>query len=241
MTFTVRNRADSPAPPLSDGRFDLDHYIDCEMCKTLSKEHDGLGLQSLRVCQASVPLIAAVALMETQDSPHVPASMTLMGGPIDTRRKPTKVTFLRRRAAANGCAQWHLHRSRWLCRVGRDVYPGFPKLTSFLAMNIDRHVNTHFDFFDHLVTGDRDSAAKYREFYEEDRSGAEYFWQTVDIVFVLTCFAERRNETRHAVEPCRHSPRGVAYRGRRNDEIRPNPAGHDLCQTLPQWMKANYL
>ena len=201
----ITDWADARTLPLSAGRFDLDDYID---------------YLTLGVCQPSVPLIAAVALMEAQDSPHVPASMTLIGGPIDTRRSPTKVNLL----AQERGSEWF--RRNCICTVpdgyagvGRNVYPGFLQLTGFLAMNIDRHVNAHFDFFDHLVTGDGDLAARHREFYNEYRSvmdlTAEFFLQTIDTVFVETCIAERRNEaSRHACGPVRHSPRGVAHRGR---------------------------
>ena len=102
---------------LSSGRFDLDDYIDyvIAICETLSKEHDGANVHTLGVCQPAVPLIAAVALMEAQDSPHVPASMTLMGGPIDTRRSPTKVNLLaQERGSAWFSAKLHLQRSLWL-------------------------------------------------------------------------------------------------------------------------------
>jgi len=166
----ITDWANARTLPLSAGRFDLDDYIDylIAMCETLSKEHDGLSLHTLGVCQPVVPLISAVALMEAQDSPHVPASMTLMGGPIDTRQSPTKVNIL----AQERGSEWF--RRNCICTVpygyagvGRDVYPGFLQLTGFLAMNIDRHVNAHFDFFDHLVTGDGDSAARHREFYNE--------------------------------------------------------------------------
>ena len=91
-----------------------------------------MSLHTLGVCQPSVPLIAAVALMEAQDSPHVPASMTLMGGPIDTRRSPTKVNLL----AQERGSEWF--RRNCICTVpygcagvGRDVYPGFLQLTAF--------------------------------------------------------------------------------------------------------------
>ena len=115
--------------------------------------------------------------------------MTLMGGPIDTRRSPTKVNLL---AQERGSA-WF--KSNCICTVpfgypgaGREVYPGFLQLTGFMAMNIDRHVTAHLEFFDHLVSGDGDSARKHREFYDEYRAvmdlPAEFYLQTVDTVFV---------------------------------------------------------
>jgi len=238
--------------PLSAGRFDLDDYIDymIAICETLSKEHDGLSLHTLGVCQPSVPLIAAVALMEAQDSPHVPASMTLMGGPIDTRQSPTKVNLL----AQERGSEWF--RRNCICAipygyagVGRNVYPGFLQLTGFLAMNIDRHVNAHLDFFDHLVTGDGDSAAKHREFYNEYRSvmdlTAEFFLQTIDTVFVK--HALPKGEMKHrgmAVDLSAIRRVGLLTVEGENDDISgigQTLAAQDLCQTLPHSMKANYL
>ena len=100
-------------------RFDLDDYIDylIEICATLSKENDGVPLHTIGVCQPAVPLMAAVALMEAADDPHVPASMTLMGGPIDTRRSPTKVNLLaQERGSRMVPAQLHQHRALRLSR-----------------------------------------------------------------------------------------------------------------------------
>ena len=138
----ITDWADSRTIPLSAGRFDLDDYIDylISICENLSKERDGTIVHTLGVCQPAVPLIAAIARMEADDSPHVPASMTLMGGAIDARQSPTKVNLL---AQQRGSAWFERN---CICVVpfgypgaGRDVYPGFLQLTGFMAMNIDRH------------------------------------------------------------------------------------------------------
>ncbi|MGH6794620.1 MAG: polyhydroxyalkanoate depolymerase, partial [Methylocella sp.] len=163
----ITDWADARTIPLSRGRFDLDDYVDyiIAICETLSKQHEGEALHTIAVCQPAVPLIAAIALMEAQESPHVPASMTLMGGPIDTRRSPTKVNLL----AKERGSVWF--KRNCICNVpygypgaGREVYPGFLQLMGFMAMNIDRHITANLDFFDHLVSGDGDSARKHSEF-----------------------------------------------------------------------------
>ncbi|HUI22228.1 MAG TPA: polyhydroxyalkanoate depolymerase [Methylocella sp.] len=242
---------DARTIPLSAGRFDLDDYIDyvISICETLSKAHDGAALHTLGVCQPSVPLVAAIALMEAQDSPHLPASMTLMGGPVDTRRSPTKVNLL---AQERGSAWFE---SNCICSVpfgypgaGREVYPGFLQLTGFMAMNIDRHVTAHLEFFDHLVTGDGDSARKHREFYDEYRAvmdlPAEFYLQTVDTVFVR--HALPRGEMTHRGVPVDLSAiRRVALltvEGE-NDDISglgQTFAAQELCKSIPQSMKAHY-
>ena len=135
--------------------------------------------------------------------------MTLMGGPIDTRRSPTAVNLL----AEQRGVEWF--RDNCLQTVpfpypgfGRQVYPGFLQLSGFMAMNLDRHVNAHVDMFNHLVKGDGDSAEKHREFYDEYMAvmdlTAEYYMQTIETVFV-----------RHQLPKGEMRHRGDARRSRR--------------------------
>jgi poly(3-hydroxybutyrate) depolymerase len=143
----------------------------------------------MAVCQSSVPVIAAIARMEAENDPLTPRSMTLIGGPIDTRRSPTAVNLL----AEERGIEWF--KSNCIIKVPpahpgfwRDVYPGFLQLSGFMAMNIDRHLTAHYDMFMHLVEGDGDSAEKHRAFYDEYLAvmdlTAEFYLQTVDKVFV---------------------------------------------------------
>jgi poly(3-hydroxybutyrate) depolymerase len=182
----ITDWTDASMVPLSKGRFDLDDYIDylIAMFRDL-----GPDLHIMAVCQPSVPVIAAIARMEAENDPATPRSMTLMGGPIDTRRSPTAVNEL----AEKRGIQWF--EQNCIVKVppvhpgyGRDVYPGFLQLSGFMAMNIDRHLTAHWDMFKHLVQGDGDSAEKHRDFYDEYLAvmdlTAEFYLQTVDTVFV---------------------------------------------------------
>ena len=170
-------------------RFDLDDYIEylIEICGVL-KGPSG-ALHTLGVCQPSVPLIAAVAVMEAEGNPHAPTSMTLMGGPIDTRKSPTAVNVL----AAKRGSQWFRDHCLQTAPYpypgfGRQVYPGFLQLSGFMAMNFDRHVDAHVDMFNHLIKGDEDSGERQRSFYDEYLAvmdlTAEFYLQTIDTVFV---------------------------------------------------------
>ena len=103
---------------------------------------------------------------------------------------------------------WHLYPSRtdphhqaelWAAAINnahvpfgyegfsRRVYPGFLQLTGFMSMNMNRHFGAHLQLFDHLIRGDRDSAAAHRKFYDEYMSvmdmTAEFYLQTIDVVF----------------------------------------------------------
>jgi poly(3-hydroxybutyrate) depolymerase len=182
---------DARMVPLALGGFDLDDYIDylIEIFQLLSASYDGIPLHTIAVCQPAVPLIAATALLEARNDPHVPASMTLMGGPIDTRRSPTAVNLLAQQRGSAWFRKNCVHAVPYpYPGASRDVYPGFLQLSGFMAMNFDRHVNAHIEMFSHLVEGDGDSVEKHREFYDEYLAvmdlAAEFYLQTVDTVFV---------------------------------------------------------
>ncbi len=145
--------ADARTVPVSEGPFDLDDYIDY----LVSILHAlGGNTHVIAVCQPSVPVMAAVAVMEAADDPYVPNSMVLMGGPIDTRINPTGVNTL----AEQRGIDWF--RRNVITKVPfphpgmmRDVYPGFLQLHGFMSMNLDRHIEAHRNLFMHLVQGRR--------------------------------------------------------------------------------------
>ncbi len=171
--------------PVTEDRFNLDDYIDylIDFLHLL-----GPNTHILAVCQPSVPALAATAVMSGWGDNCVPASLTLIGGPIDTRKSPTQVNQL----AKEQPIEWF--ERNVIAQVPppypgmtRRVYPGFIQLTNFIAMNFERHLESYNQLFDHLVTGDEDSAQKKREFYEEYLAvmdlPAEFYLQTVQKVF----------------------------------------------------------
>ncbi len=171
--------------PLSKGPFDLDDYIDYVIDFL---EFLGPKVHVMAVCQPSVPVMAAVSIMSAENNPKVPLSMTLIGGPIDTRINPTQLND----AAVHKPFSWF--KKHVITRVPfnyqgfmREVYPGFIQLTSFMSMNMDKHVEEHTKFFNHLIEGDGDSAAAHRKFYNEYLSvmdlPAEFYLQTLQVVF----------------------------------------------------------
>ncbi|MFI4999541.1 MAG: polyhydroxyalkanoate depolymerase [Reyranellales bacterium] len=181
----ITDWTDAREVPLSDGNFDLDDYIDyiIEFCRYL-----GPDLHVIAVCQPSVPVLAAAALMAEANDPRQPRSLTLMGGPIDTRESPTVPNDL----AMRNSMMWF--RQNVISTVPfnypgamRRVYPGFLQLTSFISMNLDRHVNAHMRQFEHLIKGDDDSADGHRAFYDEYLAvmdlTAEFYLQTIEVVF----------------------------------------------------------
>ena len=176
---------DAREVPLSQGNFDLNDYIDyvIEFCRYL-----GPDVHVIAVCQPSVPVMAAASLMAEAKDPRQPKSITLMGGPIDTRESPTVPNDL----AMRNSMMWF--RQNVISTVPlnypgalRRVYPGFLQLTSFISMNLDRHVNAHMRQFEHLIKGDDDSSSSHRAFYDEYLAvmdlTAEFYLQTIQVVF----------------------------------------------------------
>ena len=235
--------------PAAVARFDLDDYIDylIEICHVLKQDGE---LHTLGVCQPAVPLLAAVALMEADRDPHVPTTMTLMGGPIDTRKSPTAVNKL----AEERGSQWF--RDNCIFPVpypypgfGRPVYPGFLQLSGFMAMNMDRHVDAHVEMFNHLVKGDGESGEKQREFYDEYLAvmdlTAEYYLQTIDTVFVDHLLPKGLMTHRNKrVDLSAIQTTGMMTVEGENDDISgigQTFAAHALCSNLPSSRKTHHL
>src|SRR6516164_4240394 len=238
---------DARMVPVTEGRFDLDDYIDY----LVSMLHFlGGDLHLLAVCQPSVPVLAAVARMEAADDPYVPHSMVLMGGPIDTRVNPTAVNTLAGRRGTDWFRRHVITKVPFPNPgVMRDVYPGFLQLNGFVSMNLDRHIEAHRNLFLHLVKGDGDSAQKHREFYDEYLAVmdlcAEYYLQTVETVFVRHALPKGQMKHRGvAIDPA--TIRRVALmtvEGEHDDisGVGQTQAAHALCVNIPPEHKAHWL
>jgi len=243
----ITDWVDAREVPVIQGSFDLDDYIDyvIEMLRVLGPKTHVMG-----VCQPSVPVLAAVSILSAQDDPVAPASMILMGGPIDTRRNPTAVNAL---AVTKGI-DWF--RKNAVERVPfpnpgamREVYPGFMQLTGFMTMNLDRHIDAHRDLYWHLVRGDGDSAEKHREFYDEYLSvmdlTAEFYLQTVEKVFIRHDLP--KGTFTHRGMPV--NPKAITktalmtVEGEKDDisGVGQTYASHDLAVNIPPEKKSHYL
>ena len=180
----ITDWTDARMVPVEEGPFHLNDYVEyvqefIRLC--------GPNVNVISVCQPTVPVLAAVSLMASRGEP-TPLTMTMMGGPIDARKSPTSVNNL----AANKSYSWF--ENNVIYRVPqnypgaqRRVYPGFMQHSGFVAMNPDRHVTSHYDYFLDLIRGDDDSADSHREFYDEYNAvldmPAEYYLDTIMTVF----------------------------------------------------------
>ena len=226
--------------PLYEGNFDLDDYTDylIDWLQWL-----GPGTHVMAVCQPSVPVLSAVSLMAQAGDACAPASMVLMGGPIDTRVNPTEVNTLAETMSLGWFERNVIVRVPWP-NPGfmRPVYPGFLQLAGFMSMNLDRHMDAHWDIFRHLVDGDGESAQKKQEFYEEYRAvmdlTAEFYLQTVKVVFKEHALPRGEMVSRgQRVDPSAITETALmTVEGELDDisAVGQTRAAHDLCHNIPK-------
>ncbi len=243
----VTDWADAKMVPMSEGTFDLDDYIDylIEFLEFL-----GPNTHMLAVCQPSVPAFAATAVMGAEENPCRPASLTMMGGPIDTRASPTSVNDV----ATERPMSWF--QNHVIATVpmaypgaGRKVYPGFLQLAGFIAMNLGSHLNSHYQYFNHLIEGDGDGAQAHKKFYDEYLSvcdmTAEFYLQTIQHVFKEHSLPDGKFNHRGKVIDLNgiRDTALLAIEGERDDisGIGQTKAALDLAHQLPEEMKKYHL
>ena len=242
---------DAKLVPLSDGSFDLDDYVDylIEFLEAVG-EKTGERPHMLAVCQPAVPAFAATALMNAAKSRWRPKSLTMMGGPIDTREAPTAVNTL----ATKRPHSWF--QNNVIATVpmlypgaGRKVYPGFLQLAGFMTMNLGSHLISHWEMFKHLVEGDEEGADATRAFYDEYLSvcdmTSEFYLQTVDVVFQRHLLPRGKFMHRgRRVDPAAiHDTALLAIEGERDDisGIGQTKAALSLAPELPAGKKQYFL
>ena len=203
----------------------------------------------ISVCQPTVPVLAAISLMASAKDAHMPKSMTMMGGPIDPRKSPTEVNNL----ATEKPYSWFETKVIYNVPanypgVGRRVYPGFLQHAGFVAMNPQRHAQSHWDFYMHLREGDNASAEEHRKFYNEYNAvldmPAEYYLETIKTVFQEFRLPAGTWEVEgKPVKPA--DIKNVALftiEGELDDISGPGQteAAQDLCSSIPKSMKQHF-
>jgi poly(3-hydroxybutyrate) depolymerase len=239
--------------PMSEGDFHLDDYVNYvqEFIRYLQGRYGNCHVMS--VCQPTVPVLAAVSLMASRGE-TTPLSMTMMGGPIDARKTPTAVNNM----ATQRSLDWF--ENNVIFRVppnfpgeGRRVYPGFLQHTGFVAMNPDRHVSSHYDYFQNLIKGDDSSTESHRQFYDEYNAvldmDANYYLETIATVFqdfklvndswdVLN----EQGQSEHVSPEDIQSTALLTVEGELDDisGSGQTAAAHDLCTGIPKAKRQHY-
>lgn len=229
--------------PLIEGSFDLDDFIEY-----LISYFQLLGpdLHIMAVCQPTVPVLAALALMSSNNDPKMPLSAVLLGGPIDTNQSPTAVNEL---ATSRGDDWFQLNvisivPTRFPGGM-RLVYPGFMQLAGFMSMNLQRHIESLNKAIADFANKKKEEAFKTINFYLEYFSTmdltAEFYMQTINTVFQEKLLTTGRFKSRgHNVRLQDITKTAIlAIEGARDDIT-----GHGqtksvltLCNNLPDSMK----
>lgn len=243
----VTDWVDARDVPVLAGKFDLDDFIDyiIEFVRFL-----GPNTHVMAVCQPSVPVLAAAAVMARMDDPLQPSSLTLMGGPIDTRRNPTVVNNLAEKKPISWFERNVVSRVPFgNAGFMRKVYPGFVQLTGFMTMNLERHQKAHTKLFDNLVKGDCDSVQSHKEFYEEYLAvmdlPAEFYLQTVETVFQSHALPMGTLMHRGEKVDCGAIRKTaiITIEGEKDDicGLGQTEAAHDLCFNVPADERYHYV
>ena len=243
----ITDWSDARMVPVIAGRFDLHDYIDHVMAMLRA-----LGPQThvVAVCQPGPLVLAAVSLMAAENDPCSPATMTFMGSPIDARKSPTVPNQLAETRDLDWFKQNMIHTVPALYPGAfRRVYPGFLQLASFMGMNLSRHVDAHYSYFQNLVKGDGDSTEKHRDFYDEYLAvmdlTEEFYIQTLEEVFQNYTLA--KGEMMHRgvkVDPGAITRTALLTVEGENDDISgigQTQAAHELCVNIPEHMRRDYI
>lgn len=233
--------------PLSAGPFGFDDFVAHIMAFLRVM---GEGAHVLAVCQPSVAVLAAAALMHEDRDPARPRSVTLMAGPIDTRLNPTLVN----RLASGKPLSWF--ERNLIATVpfgsrgaGRRVYPGVTQLTAFMSLNIARHIAAHETYWRNLAAGESEAAEAHRRFYDEYFAvmdlPAEFYLETVGRVFQTHDLPTGRLTWRgRPVQPRAIRRMGLmTVEGEKDDicGLGQTMAALDLCPSLPTSMRSHHL
>ena len=185
---TITDWKDAREVPLADGPFHFDDYVAYvqEFIHFMQGQHHG-NVHVISVCQPTVPVLAGISLMAARGE-ALPTSMTMMGGPIDASKSPTSVNDFAMVRPISWFEQNVIQRVPVKYPGAmRRVYPGFLQLSGFIAMNPERHRDSHVDYYKQLVAGDGESAEAHRKFYDEYNAvmdlPAEYYLDTIVRVF----------------------------------------------------------
>jgi len=247
----VTDWVDARMVPLSAGPFHLADYIDyVREFITLLTESRKPNLNVISVCQPTVPVLCAIALMAQDGFPNPPKAMVMMGGPIDARKSPTAVNNLATQKPYSWFEQNVIQRvpDKYPGYM-RRVYPGFLQHLGFVAMNPDRHMNAHWDYFNHLLHGEDDPAEKHRDFYDEYNAvldlPAEYYLDTIKSVFQDFALPKGRMFVRdQLVRPQAIKDTALLTIEGELDDISGNgqtEAAHLLCLSIPREKREHFV
>lgn len=238
---------DAREVPLSSGPFSFDCYVSylIEFLEFL-----GPDTHMIAICQPTVQALIATAVMAQRNNSCVPQSLTLMAGPLDTSKNPTRVNeFATTRPMAwfKNCAIMKVPHG--YPGEGRKVYPGFLQLGGFISMNQQSHTEKYVNFFQNLVFGEVEDADRFRAFYDEYLAvldmPAEFYLETIERIFKNNEVA--RGAITYQGEPVDFSAINdtalLTVEGANDDicGLGQTEAAQDICRNIPKSKRKHHV
>lgn len=233
--------------PLVEGSFDLSDFIEYMVSyfKML-----GPDLNVMAVCQPTVPVLAALAVMSAENDPHIPKVAILIGGPVDTSKSPTAVNEL----AVSREDDWFHQNVISIVPARfpgamRLVYPGFMQLSGFMGMNMQKHIESLKKAIENYAENEKEAALKTVQFYLEYFATmdltAEFYMQTINTVFQQQLLVKGRYRVKDK-DIRLHDIKNTAIliiEGEKDDitGVGQTKSVLTLCKKLPDDMKEYYL
>lgn len=233
--------------PLSEGDFGFEDYVSylIEFMTEL-----GPGTHMVATCQAAPPALVAAAILAERSPELVPASLTLMAGPMDTRINPGFINKMTEKVPLKLMRKVAIKTvPRGFPGTGRKVYPGFFQLSGFMSLNLVPHLKRHASFMGDGIKGNEDAAEVFRDFYDE-------YFAVLDMTESFYVQSLERVFFEHYI------PRGLmTYQGEPVDfgAIRDMPlltiegdkdnmcppgqtvAAHDICPNIPDYKRGQHI
>jgi poly(3-hydroxybutyrate) depolymerase len=237
---------DAREVPLEDGPFSFDCYV-----SYLIDFMNNLGPEThlVAVCQPTVQALIATAVMAEDKNPNIPKSLTLMAGPIDTSKNPTRVNTFSHERPMSWFENVAIHTvPPGYPGQGRRVYPGFMQLGGFISMNKETHLKKHQQYFQNLLFGDTEDTERFTAFYDEYLSvldmPAEFYLETIERVFKNNELANRTityDGKPVDFNAINNTPL-LTIEGAEDDicGIGQTEAAQDICQKIPKNMRKHH-
>ena len=233
--------------PVSAGKFDIEDYTLylVDFLRVM-----GPDTHVIAVCQPAPLALAATAYLAEDDPEAQPRSLTLIGGPINPDAAATDVTDFGRRVTMGQLERMVIQRVGFkYAGAGRSVYPGLQQLSSFMAMNAEKHATAFTEQIMRVAKGEAGDHDKHNKFYDEYLAvmdmTAEFYLSTVERIFKGLEIAENRfSVAGKMVDIGKITTVAVkTVEGGKDDISAPGQcvAALDLCTGLPAHLKASYL
>lgn len=213
----------------------------------------GQKLHIVSVCQPCWATAAAIAILSKVNDPAIPASVTLMAGPINPSAAPND-TFRNAQLPLEFFRRQMERVSRKHPGRGRSVWASLKQLTGFIVPNIKRHSEAFSKNIHNQFLGDHGAVDKHERFYDGFLSvldmPAEFVCGTVKAIYQDLLLPKGKLRWRDPDSKKTHEvnlrdikkTRLLVVEGENDDICKPGQTSAvlDLCTGLRSFLKEHF-